>query len=55
MADRGLLLTSMTPRFLAMTFIALLDGLQVQWLYEQDTFRMEDVIEEFLTSISRQP
>jgi AcrR family transcriptional regulator len=55
MADRGLLLTSMTPRFLAMTFIALLDGLQVQWLYEQDTFRMEDVIEDFLASISQQP
>ncbi|MGI3224216.1 TetR/AcrR family transcriptional regulator [Streptomyces sp. GTA36] len=52
MAASGQLVTTMTPRALAFTFVALLDGLEVQWLYEQSEFRMEDVIEEFLSSIS---
>lgn len=51
MGARGLLGTTMTPRVLSFTFVALLDGLEIQWLYEQDDFRMEDVIEEFLASI----
>ncbi len=52
MSEQGLLSTSMTPRALAYTFVAILDGLEVQWLYAQDEFRMEDVFEEFLASIS---
>lgn len=51
-AARGLLSTTMTPRALAFTFVAVLDGLEIQWLYEQDAFKMEDIIEEFLASIS---
>lgn len=52
MAANGKLVTTMTPRALSFTFVALLDGLEVQWLYEQSDFKMEDIIEEFLSSIS---
>lgn len=48
----GHLVTSMTPRALAYSFTAIMDGLQVQWLYEDGDFQMEEVIEEFLTSIA---
>lgn len=54
MAARGNLTTTMTPRTLALTFTAILDGLQIQWLYEGGDFRMESVIDEFLNSISNQ-
>ena len=52
MAASGQLVTTMTPRALAFTFVAILDGLEVQWLYEQSHFRMEAIIEEFLSCIS---
>ncbi|RXZ71201.1 hypothetical protein ESP51_08265 [Agromyces albus] len=52
MAASGELVTTMTPRALAFTFVALLDGLEVQWLYEQSEFKMEDIIDEFLASIN---
>lgn len=52
MAAEGLLNTSMSPRALAFTFVAILDGLEIQWLYDKEEFRMEDVFEEFLSSIS---
>lgn len=52
MKDLGYLTTTMSPRALAFTFIAVLDGLEVQWLYERNQFRMEDVIDEFLTSVT---
>lgn len=51
MKDLGHLTTTMSPRALAFTFIAVLDGLEVHWLYERDHFRMEDIIDEFLASI----
>lgn len=51
MAGSGQLTTTITPRALSFTFVALLDGLEVQWLYEQGEFMMEDIIEEFLSSI----
>lgn len=53
MAASGQLITTMTPRALAFAFVALLDGLEVQWLYEQSDFKMEDIIEEFLSAITR--
>ncbi|WP_436735676.1 TetR/AcrR family transcriptional regulator [Streptomyces sp. BBFR102] len=52
MAARGHLNTSMSPRALAYTFGAMLDGLELQWLYGKGDFTMEDVFEEFLSSIS---
>lgn len=52
MAAQGHLDTSMSPHTLAYTFVAILDGLEVQWLYDKSGFRMEDVFEEFLSSIS---
>ncbi len=55
MAARGDLDTSMSPRALAYTFAAILNGLQLQWLYEKQEFQIEDVFEEFLSSIMRSP
>lgn len=52
MLDLGQLRTAMSPKVLAFIFVALLDGLEVQWLYEQNHFRMEDIVDEFLASIT---
>ncbi|WP_461171122.1 TetR/AcrR family transcriptional regulator [Arthrobacter sp. Z1-15] len=52
MLDLGQLSTPMNPRTLSFIFVALLDGLEVQWLYEQDHFRMESIIDEFLDTIT---
>lgn len=52
MLDLGQLRTTLAPRALAFIFVALLDGLEVQWLYEQDHFRIEDLVDEFLASIT---
>lgn len=52
-AERGHLDARMSPQALSFAFIAILDGLQIQWLYEKDNFRMEEVFEQFLDSISR--
>lgn len=53
MAANGKLDTTMSSRALAFTFVAILDGLEVQWLYERGDFRMEEVFEEFLSSITQ--
>ncbi|WP_277871085.1 hypothetical protein [Agromyces albus] len=42
----------MSPEALAFAVIAILHGLQIQWLYERDNFRMEDVFQQFLSGIS---
>lgn len=42
----------MSPKALTYTFVAILDGLEIQWLHDKDEFAMEDVFEEFLSSIS---
>lgn len=52
MAERGELNTSASPRALAYMFAAILDGLELQWLYGKEEFRIEDVFEEFLSSIT---
>ncbi|MBT2486514.1 MULTISPECIES: TetR/AcrR family transcriptional regulator [unclassified Microbacterium] len=55
MTARGDLNTSMSPRALAYTFAAILYGLELQWLYEKEDFKIEDVFDEFVSSITRAP
>lgn len=45
---QGELTTEMAPVDLAAMFVALTDGLQLQWLYKRDTARLESRIREFL-------
>lgn len=52
MTVRGELSISIPAPALATAFIALLDGLQVQWLYEQESMKMESILEVFLTAIT---
>lgn len=51
LASRGELHSTMSPEALAITFIALLDGLQVQWLYEKDSMHMRATIADFLEMV----
>ncbi|WP_432246177.1 TetR/AcrR family transcriptional regulator (plasmid) [Arthrobacter sp. G.S.26] len=50
LARDGELKTDMEPEALAAMFVALKDGLQIQWLYERDTARLERHINLFLRS-----
>ncbi|MDT0144543.1 TetR/AcrR family transcriptional regulator [Microbacterium sp. PRC9] len=50
-ADRGELTTTLQPKALAAMFIALMDGLQVQWLYAQDSLHIAAPLREFLDSV----
>lgn len=50
LARAGELKTDMEPEALASMFVALTDGLQIQWLYERDTARLERHTRLFLSS-----
>lgn len=51
LAEQSLLHSALDPNTLAIMTIALLNGVQEQWLYERDTVRMASVIHGFLSSI----
>ncbi|MFJ6453874.1 TetR/AcrR family transcriptional regulator [Paenarthrobacter sp. NPDC091669] len=50
LAEAGELKTNAEPEAVAAMFVALTDGLQIQWLYERDTLRLERNIRQFLRS-----
>jgi AcrR family transcriptional regulator len=50
LARAGELKTDMEPEALAAMFVALTDGLKIQWLYERDTARLERHVRQFLRS-----
>jgi Transcriptional regulator len=49
--EDGLLISDVDPTVLASMYIALNDGLQVQWLYDRDSVDLEQVLGGFLLSI----
>jgi AcrR family transcriptional regulator len=50
-AERGLLHASIRPESAARATVALMDGLQVQWLLDRDSVDMADELEAYLRSI----
>lgn len=50
LADRGELKSDSSPEDLAAMFVALTDGLQIQWLYDRDTERLNRHVRQFLRS-----
>lgn len=48
LADRGELKSAIAPKDLAAMFVALTDGLQIQWLYDRDTDRLKRHVRMFL-------
>lgn len=51
LAGRGELTSDSSPEDLAAMFVALTDGLQIQWLYDRDTDRLKRHVRQFLHSI----
>ncbi|MDJ0458628.1 TetR/AcrR family transcriptional regulator [Arthrobacter sp. NQ7] len=51
LAKRGELKTDTEPGDLAAMFVALTDGLQIQWLYDRDTAKLEKRASQFLSSV----
>ncbi|MFJ2115317.1 MULTISPECIES: TetR/AcrR family transcriptional regulator [unclassified Streptomyces] len=51
LAKRGELRSEATPETLATMTIALINGLQAQWLFDRDSVRMESAIHAFLRSV----
>ena len=50
LAEAGQLKTDAEPEAVAGMFVALTDGVQIQWLYERDTLRLERNVRQFLRS-----
>ncbi|MEU4226974.1 TetR/AcrR family transcriptional regulator [Nonomuraea sp. NPDC026600] len=50
LADRGELRSAIDPETLATMTIALINGLQEQWLFDRDSVQMESAIRQFLGS-----
>ncbi|WP_258803648.1 TetR/AcrR family transcriptional regulator [Pseudarthrobacter sp. NS4] len=50
LAERGELKSDIAPEDLAAMFVALTDGLQIQWLYDRDTERIKRHVRLFLRS-----
>ncbi|MEW1719132.1 TetR/AcrR family transcriptional regulator [Streptomyces sp. NPDC093109] len=51
LAARGELRSTLTPEALATTTLALINGLQVQWLFDRDSIKVESAIRDFLVSL----
>lgn len=51
LAERGQLKAPIDPETLATMVIALINGLQAQWLFDRDTVKVESAIREFLASV----
>ncbi|MET0132081.1 MAG: TetR/AcrR family transcriptional regulator [Kibdelosporangium sp.] len=55
LADRGELLAGVDPEAAALTFIALMDGLQVQWLTDQDAVDLVGSLRFYLQNLLTVP
>ncbi|GAA2888489.1 TetR/AcrR family transcriptional regulator [Streptosporangium fragile] len=51
LAERGQLSSPIDPETLATMTIALINGLQAQWLFDRDTVKVESAIRQFLASV----
>ncbi|WP_405876513.1 MULTISPECIES: TetR/AcrR family transcriptional regulator [unclassified Streptomyces] len=51
LAARGELRSAVAPEALAATTLALINGLQVQWLFDRESIKVESAIRDFLVSV----
>lgn len=51
LAARGELRSAVAPEALASTTLALINGLQVQWLFDRESIKVESAIRDFLVSV----
>lgn len=52
LTERGATTTAIAPSSLATMYVALMDGLQLQWLYNRDAVDVERLLRDFLTMVA---